>query len=1002
MLDECYGWLSDFRGGRLLMYEMNLTDGLKLLRDYAEYGDEAAFRKLVEQYIDLVYSAAMRRVGGDASLAQDVTQTVFTDLARKAESLRRVEMLGGWLHRHTVFVASNIVRGERRRQVREQEAAQMNATSESPDALWQQLAPVLDDTIESLEPDDRQAVLLRFFERRDFRSIGAALGISDDAAQKRVSRALEKLRALLTERGVTLSIVLLSGLLAGKVIAAAPAGLAGTISSVALSGAAGGGAGMALFKLSKTVPLKTALAAVVAAVALWLYLGHWPASTIKPEQAAAAPVVAQAGTTNGPEDGQSLAMAPAAKTTDTNVTGKVLLLNIVTADSGKPIPDVNLDYWVWKGMKTEHKDSLRTTRFGICQVPVPDDTTEMKLVSQKDGFADTLLDWGPEHGDQIPAQYTLRVARAVPIGGQVVDPDGNPVAGAEIGIGNRTEAGSETRPQSDDFGWPFWITTTADAQGHWQINRVGKEALRTITGAASNPDYVRSQFGYGDQNTKITKQLIDGAYTFRLGRAVIVSGVVKDPNGQTVPNADVLVGISGEVNSRQTNSQSDGSFSVRGCQPGKGLITAEAKGYAATTIQVDLTNNCGPFELVLHQGKAMKLRVVDEDGNPVAKAYVYFQSSPYQFGDKETTPTQVEFDGQTDANGRLQWDSAPDGKLTFDIGATGFLGKDWLEVPADGLEHVITLQPGLTINGTVIDATTGQPIPRFRIVTGWPNVNPIDHTTNLTWSTIDRFWLNFSGGKFQYTYNEEVLGGVKDPTYVFKFEAEGYATFISRCVPAMERSVHFDVALKPVPTTEVTVFTPDGGLATGSDIGLVSPGAGLSLVPGGFSRNNLQSGGTLLLTDDQGQFALPSDPTITKVVAASPQGYAEATSAELETNKEMNLLPWGRLEGTYMTNGQPFAGCHLMFKYAQESMDTVSCDYAAFQTRTDNEGHFIFAQVPPGNFKVMLMLNYQDDGKGSSGWGNGPSQLVTINPGETTTITIDDTNGIAQRLSFGN
>ena len=80
---------------------MNLTDNLKLLRDYADHGDEAAFRTLVERYVDMVYSAAFRRVGGDAGLAQDVTQTVFTDLARKASSLRKVELLGGWLHRHT-------------------------------------------------------------------------------------------------------------------------------------------------------------------------------------------------------------------------------------------------------------------------------------------------------------------------------------------------------------------------------------------------------------------------------------------------------------------------------------------------------------------------------------------------------------------------------------------------------------------------------------------------------------------------------------------------------------------------------------------------------------------------------------------------------------------------------------------------------------------------------------------------------------------------------------
>jgi len=107
------------------------------------------------------------------------------------------------------------------------------------------------------------------------------------------------------------------------------------------------------------------------------------------------------------------------------------------------------------------------------------------------------------------------------------------------------------------------------------------------------------------------------------------------------------------------------------------------------------------------------------------------------------------------------------------------------------------------------------------------------------------------------------------------------------------------------------------------------------------------------------------------------------------------LLPWGRLEGNYLTNGQPYAGCRLMFKYAQGSRDSIYCDDFAFQATTDNDGHFTFPQVPPGNFEVMLMLNFRSDGGGGSGWGNGPSQSVTISPGVTTTIAIDNTNGIS-------
>ena len=177
----------------------------------------------------------------------------------------------------------------------------------------------------------------------------------------------------------------------------------------------------------------------------------------------------------------------------------------------------------------------------------------------------------------------------------------------------------------------------------------------------------------------------------------------------------------------------------------------------------------------------------------------------------------------------LEWDNAPDQELAFDVTAAGYMRSGDVKLQPDGTEHVITLQPALTISGTVRDAATGQPIPRFRIVTGWPNWNPIDNTTNFQWSTIDRFWLSFDGGKFQHTYEEPVLGGTPNHGFVFKFEADGYAPFVTHPVAATERDVRFDVTLNPASATEVTVLQPDGGPASGVDIGLVSPGV---IIPG--------------------------------------------------------------------------------------------------------------------------------------------------------------------------
>ncbi|HWX20166.1 MAG TPA: sigma-70 family RNA polymerase sigma factor [Candidatus Binatia bacterium] len=255
-----------------------MTATRKLLADYTEKGSETAFRDLVARYVDLVYSTALRSVDGDTHLAQDVAQTVFIDLARLAGTLSPDSMLGGWLHRHTCYTAAKILRGERRRRLRERQAAEMNTPSDSADATLAHVAPILDDAINQLGRLDRTAILLRFFERQDLRSVGAALGSNEDAARKRVARALDKLHVLLKRRGVALSAATLGTALASEAVAAAPAGLSLTLSSTALAaGASFAGANtLTLLKFITMTKLKTGLLStmVVASAVTSLVIQH--------------------------------------------------------------------------------------------------------------------------------------------------------------------------------------------------------------------------------------------------------------------------------------------------------------------------------------------------------------------------------------------------------------------------------------------------------------------------------------------------------------------------------------------------------------------------------------------------------------------------------------------------------------------------------------------------------------------------------------------------------
>lgn len=244
-----------------------MTDTQQLLAQYVATGSDTAFRELVARYVDLVYSTAFRLVNGDAQRAEDVTQTVFADLARQARKLSSGVMLGGWLHRHTCFVASNTMRSERRRLAREREALEMNAQEDHSAANLALIAPVLDEAVNQLGAEDRTAIMLRFFEQNDFRSVGKAMGSNEEAARKRVDRALDKLQSLLKARGVVLSATALATTLAAGTVTAAPAGLALTVATVALTTAAAGtGTTVTILQIMSMTKLKVGIiTAVVAA-----------------------------------------------------------------------------------------------------------------------------------------------------------------------------------------------------------------------------------------------------------------------------------------------------------------------------------------------------------------------------------------------------------------------------------------------------------------------------------------------------------------------------------------------------------------------------------------------------------------------------------------------------------------------------------------------------------------------------------------------------------------
>jgi RNA polymerase sigma factor (sigma-70 family) len=212
-----------------------MSDDIELVREYAARQSEAAFAELVARYVDLVYSAALRQ-GGDAQLAEEITQAVFIILARKAGTLGRGTLLSGWLYRTARYVAADALKSRRRRQHYEQEASMESTLDDArTEEVWRELAPLLDEAMAGLGQADRDALMLRYFENKSLREVGSALGTSEEAAKKRVARGLEKLRSFFSKRGVAFSGAVIAGAVSANAVQAAPIALAKCVTAVAVA-----------------------------------------------------------------------------------------------------------------------------------------------------------------------------------------------------------------------------------------------------------------------------------------------------------------------------------------------------------------------------------------------------------------------------------------------------------------------------------------------------------------------------------------------------------------------------------------------------------------------------------------------------------------------------------------------------------------------------------------------------------------------------------------------
>ena len=302
-----------------------------------------------------------------------------------------------------------------------------------------------------------------------------------------------------------------------------------------------------------------------------------------------------------------------------------------------------------------------------------------------------------------------------------------------------------------------------------------------------------------------------------------MKGRVVDGSGKPVKGAQVDTGGM-EYRDERTPVATDelGEYTLRGCEAGSAIVTAQAEGFGPEFREVNVPNGGEVEAPVIRLGKAstLRVRVVDRAGKPVAGAYLQVgtwrgHESLLRIGAQTEVPWRSTWNAQTDAAGRFTWTSAPSDAMLVHIFKDGYLRMEPVSLTASDQEQVVTLDPGLVISGSVTDAVTGKPVPRFRVIQGLEQPQEAgilrgSRGRGITWWRMGA--VEYTGGRYSMKFDME-----RKESYV-RVEAPGYEPAESRGFRPDEGAMIQDFRLKPAAGISGVVLLPDGRPAAGVQV----------------------------------------------------------------------------------------------------------------------------------------------------------------------------------------
>ncbi|MCC6235458.1 MAG: sigma-70 family RNA polymerase sigma factor [Verrucomicrobiales bacterium] len=899
----------------------------ELIQSFAATRDDGAFAELVRRHLGFVHASARRQIGAD--LAEDVAQSVFLVLARKASGLRPDVVLSAWLFRTTRFVVAQSRREQARRRRREQNAFAMHSLPD-PHSPFPSLGgntgetaeDRLDEALSRLSESDRRYLLTRFVEAQSFPQLAARFGVSEPAARKRVARALTRLRQALLRQGVVVPAAALAALLTAPQADAWPAALAARLAKPGLLPSPHSVTQMTEAAMRAWTWHTARQWAAVCAVSAALFLAVFTVGPLV--YRSALKKIPPGSLTHSPSFPGATLLAEMRERRGSTAAlpsqGPGLLLTLAAAESGEPIPNAKIGVQRFGSTRLLGAEIHAANAQGQAFIPIePEALERLRVRASAPARVPVNLTWLPHEFGASPGHHRLALLPGHRFAGRVQDTEGVPLRGAQVAL--QFSSGSEPGAR-EDTGVELHLET--DAQGAFITDQV----------PALTPDFVDPRFGRYRPSAAILVSIRHPGYTprqdgvthlpepgthqvFTLTRGLELHGKVTDLEGNPVSGARVNQAhapLAGE----DVSTAEDGTFILRDL-PLEGF-----------TFQVAAPH------FLFHQGSI-----------PSAEAQAQFDALRLDPRYRARDPSP----GNPLMHPRVEIISPDTGAIALQVSVRLHPGPATFE-GAEALDPWTTTNaPPIRLVGRVTDAETGAPIPRFVVS---------KHVDG--WVTAQFLGEGFEGG-FDWILPRPPLN-----RSTLRVTAPGYLPLDSREYENQPDADewHLDFPLRT--TTAITgwIELPEGRPAAGAQVLAASRPASVSLDTWPMDAGRP--------SDAQGRFQVLRTVTDVALLAIHEAGCV-SMPIELSTNTIVRLEPWATVEGRIAAGDMPLVGEAIRL---QPSPDRAGMFHFDYLTHSDEEGRFRFQRVPTGQHQVISRR-----GRTTVQVVNGRASPVQLDPGVT-------------------